>query len=105
LHDSRIWKCINSSATPPFLHASIGQKWGGAFMRDRDIFIHGIVRFPSDECHVGAQSLHFLWLFDGHISRKTTRHIMTQMANMYTLQSEKGEGLYARQNYLCSNLR
>ena len=49
-------------APPPFVHASIGQNRGGVYSRDSDIYMWRPL--PTDECHVGARSLHFLWLFE-----------------------------------------
>ena len=46
----------------------------GAYSRDSNIY----VRRPLliDECHMGAQSVHFLQLFDGQTSRKATEQDM-----------------------------
>ena len=53
---------------PVGMLACIGE---GDYTRDR--YISSWRPLPTVECHVGARSLYFLWLFDGQNSRKSTK--------------------------------
>ncbi len=47
----------------PFCTLALGKTEEKAYSRDCDISVRQ--QLPTNECHVGTQSLHFLWLFDG----------------------------------------
>jgi hypothetical protein len=56
---------------PPFCMLALGKSGEGAYTRDSDISAWRPL--PTDECQMGAWSLHFLWLFDGQNLRKMTK--------------------------------
>jgi hypothetical protein len=102
-----IYRRIPWLRPPPFCMLALGKSGEEAYTRDRDISAWRPL--PTDECHMGARSLHFLWLFDGQNSRKNdkVRHIMTQMAGLLALATvfvghrREGGGAYTRDETTC----
>ena len=57
---------------PPLLSMlALGKTGEWAYLQDSDIYVWQPL--PIAEYHVGARSLHFLWLFDGQNWRKVTK--------------------------------
>ncbi len=82
---------------------ALGKSGEAAYTRDRDISVRRPL--PTDKCHMGARSLHFLWLLEKNNKVRHNNIVMTQMASLlavapvfvglwtldiYILQSEKG---------------
>ena len=59
---------------PPLCMLALGKTGEGAYSQDSDIYMWRPL--PTDECHVGVRSLHFLSLFDGQNSRKVTKYVI-----------------------------
>ena len=52
---------------------ALGKTGEGAYSQDSDIYTWRPL--PTDKCHVGVRSLHFLWLIDRQNSRKAAKWI------------------------------
>ena len=100
---------------PPFVHARIGQKWGGGLYAGS---LHFRVTTITDRRMPRGRAISVLslavWWAKLEKNDKV-RHNMTQIASLLAVAtvfvdlwapfySQGGGGLYARQKYLCRNL-
>ena len=75
VHTHTHYTVVSRKYAPLFCMPALSKTGEGAYARDHDISAWRPL--PTDECHVGAQSLHFLWLFDGEKQQSSKEYFDT----------------------------